>query len=266
VAARRDVCLQVPPIDVESIRVTTSLGLFRRPRAGRRAEERYRELRRAWRRRVLWRFRLVVWPLLVLSLVGGALLPGIWRWFAGFLGGACYSFWLYARDAVPVHIERWMDGAQGEKWTEKRLRPLERDGWIVAHDLEAKFGNVDHFIVGPGGVFLLDSKNWSGIVSIEDGIATVTPPDNPDAAWSWPRLPGALKRASFKNKEAIEKLTGVRVFVQPVVVIWAPFEQRQVLSNGVVYVAGDFLETWLRSLPLRLDNARSAQIGRLLAS
>jgi hypothetical protein len=49
-------------------------------------------------------------------------------------------------------------------------------------------------------------------------------------------------------------------------VIWAPFEQRQVLSNGVVYVAGEVLETWLRSLPLRLDNARAAQIGRLLAS
>jgi len=242
-----------------------SVNLLRKTRAGRRAETRYRELRRTWRRRVLWRFRLVVWPLMALSLLGIAL-PGMWRWFAGFLGGACYVFWLYLRDAVPTHIERWLDGAEGERWTEKRLRPLERDGWVVAHDLEAKFGNVDHFVVGPAGVFLLDSKNWSGVVSVADGVATVTPRENPDAAWSWPRLPGALKRASFQNKEAIERLTGVRVFVHPVVVIWAPFDQEHVLSNGVNYVAGEFLETWLRSLPTRLDGARIGQVSRLLTA
>jgi hypothetical protein len=245
--------------------VTNSVNLLRRPRAGRRAEERYRKLRRTWRRRVLWRFRLVVWPLMALSAMG-IVLPGKWGWFGGFLGGACYVFWLTVRDAVPTHIERWLDGAQGEKWTEKRLRPLERDGWVVAHDLEAKFGNVDHFVVGPAGVFLLDSKNWFGVVSVADGVATVTPRDNPDAAWSWPRLPGAMKRASFQNKEAIEHLTGVRVFVHPVVVIWAPFEQEHVLSNGVNYVAGDFLETWLRSLPTRLDTSRVNQVSRLLSA
>jgi len=179
---------------------------------------------------------------------------------------ATYGFWLYLRDAVPTHIERWLEGAQGEKWTEKRLRPLERDGWVVAHDLDAKFGNVDHFVVGPAGVYLLDSKNWSGVVSVADGVATVTPRDNPDAAWSSPRLPAAMKRASFQNKEAIEHLTGVRVFVHPVVVIWAPFEQEHVLSNGVNYVAGDFLETWLRSLPTRLDRSRIDQVSRLLAA
>jgi hypothetical protein len=208
---------------------------------------------------------LIVWPLMAMSVVGIGL-PGLWRWLAGFLGGACYAFWLYVRDAVPIHIERWLDGAHGERRTEKRLRPLERDGWVVAHDLEAKFGNVDHFVVGPAGVFLLDSKNWFGAVSVADGVATVTPLDNPDAAWSWPRLPGALKRASFQNKEAIEHLTGVRVFVHPVVVIWAPFEQRHVLSNGVNYVAGDFLETWLRSLPTRLDSSRVKQVSRLLSA
>jgi hypothetical protein len=237
----------------------------RRRRAGWRAEERYRELRGNWRRRVLWRFRLVVWPLLVLSFAGG-FLPGVWRWLAGFLGGACYAFWLYARDAVPGHIERWRDGADGEKWTEKRLQPLEREGWVVSHDLEAKFGNVDHFVVGPAGVFLLDSKNWSGAVTVENGTATVTPPDNPDAAWSWPRLNGALKAASAGNKDAIQRMTGVRAWVQPVVVVWAPFEQRCVDSNGVVYVAGEALEEWLRSLPTRMDAGRIERVSRLLAS
>lgn len=193
-----------------------------------------------------------MWPLLALSLLGSAL-PGTWRWMAGFFGGTCLAFWMYARDAVPRHIERWRDGADGERWTAKQLRPLERAGWVVAHDLQARFGNVDHFAVGPGGVFLLDSKNWFGDVTVEHGVATVTPRDNPDAAWAWPRLTNGLKAASAENKDAIQRLTGVKTWVQPVVVVWAPFEQRCVESNGVVFVAGEALAEWLAARPRRLQ-------------
>ena len=59
--------------------------------------------------------------------------------------------------------------------TERELRSVERQGWVVAHDLQGRFGNVDHLVVGPGGVYLLDSKNWSGEVSVANGLATVTP-------------------------------------------------------------------------------------------
>ena len=39
---------------------------------------------------------------------------------------------------------------------------------------------LDHQIIGPGGVFLLDSKNWFGDVTVEAGAATVTARDDPD--------------------------------------------------------------------------------------
>jgi hypothetical protein len=249
----------------ETSGVTLSINMPRRARAGRRAERRYRELRGRWRRRVLWRFRLVVWPVMALSLLGAAL-PSHWRWLAGFLGGASYAFWLHLRDAVPQHIERWLDGANGERWTEKELRKLERAGWVVAHDLEARWGNVDHFLVGPGGVFLLDSKNWFGEVTVEGGVATVTPRDNPDAAWSWPRLTNGLKAASAKNKEAIQRLTGVRTWVQPVVVVWAPFAQGVVASNGVVFVAGEALADWLVAQPQRLDALQTEKVARIVSA
>ena len=48
--------------------------------------------------------------------------------------------------------------------TAKALRGLEDEGWIVMHDLPAGRGNIDHILVGPGGVFLLDSKRLDGSV------------------------------------------------------------------------------------------------------
>lgn len=192
-------------------------------------------------------------------------LPGDWSWMTGFLGGGAFGFWMYFRDATPRHIERWRDGADGERWTEKQLRRLEAAGWAAAHDLTAKYGNVDHLVIGPGGVFLLDSKNWFGDVHVQNGVATVTPRDNPDAAWSLPRLTNGLRGASAANKEALEKLTGVRTWVQPVVVVWAPFEQRYIESAGVYFIAGQALADWLRDRPSRLSPDAVAKIRGVLA-
>jgi hypothetical protein len=237
---------------------------IRRPRAGRYAQARYEELRRTWRKRVLGRIRLVVWPLIAVSFLGAAL-PEPWGWFAGFLGGCCYIIWLVARDAVPHHIGRWLDGAEGERRTEKQLRPLEFRGWHVAHDLQGRFGNVDHLVVGPAGVFLLDSKTWSGVVTVESGAATVTPRDNPDASWTATGLGRKMRGASVRNKEALQRLTGVRTWIQPVVVVWAPFPARHVVSDGIAYVAGDALRSWLLDQPAKLDDERTARVARVIA-
>jgi hypothetical protein len=173
--------------------------------------------------------------------------------------------WLCLRDAVPRHIERWLDGAEGERMTERELRSVEQQGWVVAHDLQGRFGNVDHLAVGPGGVYLLDSKNWSGEVTVANGVATVTPVDNPDDAWAATGLARRMRGASWANKEAFEKLTGVRTWIQPVVVVWAPFPQVQVKSDGIEYVAGKSLSQWLLDQPHKLTDSQAERLARTLS-
>jgi hypothetical protein len=41
------------------------------------------------------------------------------------------------------------------------------DDFCVINDLTTPFGNLDHVVVGPTGVFVLDSKNWRGVVSAD---------------------------------------------------------------------------------------------------
>ncbi|MGC4947758.1 nuclease-related domain-containing protein [Streptomyces sp. DT224] len=60
--------------------------------------------------------------------------------------------------------QRWARGAEGERRTAARLRPLARAGWTVLHDRALPTGraNIDHLLVSPSGiVIVLDSKNWS---------------------------------------------------------------------------------------------------------
>jgi hypothetical protein len=60
----------------------------------------------------------------------------------------------------------WQRGAHGERQTARLLDRLHQDGYQVLHDLAmpGSAANVDHLAIGPSGVFVIDSKQWTGQV------------------------------------------------------------------------------------------------------
>jgi Nuclease-related domain len=78
------------------------------------------------------------------------------------------------RFRVSAETAAWRRGARGERRTARQLRPLLRAGWTVLHDLAipASRANGDHLLIGPPGVFLIDSKAWHGTITMSvDGSA-----------------------------------------------------------------------------------------------
>jgi hypothetical protein len=68
----------------------------------------------------------------------------------------------------------WQRGAAGERRTARLLDQLTRDGFVVFHDLAmpGSDANVDHLVIGPTGLFVIDSKQWTGSVQQgTDGLA-----------------------------------------------------------------------------------------------
>jgi hypothetical protein len=55
-------------------------------------------------------------------------------------------------------------GAAGEVLVGARLADFP-DEFYVINDLTTPFGNLDHVVVGPTGVFVIDAKNWRGVVA-----------------------------------------------------------------------------------------------------
>jgi hypothetical protein len=71
-------------------------------------------------------------------------------------------------------VTTWQRGAHGERRTAHLLDRLPRDGYVVFHDLAVPGSpaNVDHLVIGPSGVFIIDSKQWTGSVyQGADGLA-----------------------------------------------------------------------------------------------
>ncbi|WP_175551764.1 nuclease-related domain-containing protein [Geodermatophilus amargosae] len=206
---------------------------------------------------------LIVSPFLVAAIALTAFTDGWLRWNGGVVLGAGLALFVVAWKSPPQHIERWGTGAEGERHTARALRPLLRSGWHVVHDLDwPRAGNVDHLVVGPAGVFVLDSKAWSGVVNVDDAGATITPRDNPDAAWTARGQRGRQARAGTAVARALALRSGLAVpQPEPVVVVWARFPQRVESAGGVTYVEGEHLADWLISRPQRLHRDQVAQLA-----
>jgi hypothetical protein len=136
---------------------------------------------------------------------------------------------------------------------------LEREGWLVLHDLPAGRGNVDHIAVGPAGVFLLDSKRLGGTAEVGPDGLTVRRPDEPEMSYRHPGS-GHLLSLARETHERVLARARIRIWVTPVMVLWGEFPQR-VARGRCVYLHGDELADWLRAEPQTIAPSRVEQIA-----
>lgn len=73
----------------------------------------------------------------------------------------------------------------------------------MLHDLKTEIGNLDHVVIGPTGVFVMDAKNWRGIVA-PDGKGELLLNSKPTDKSYAKQFVGRM----MKIKEKIETLAG----------------------------------------------------------
>ncbi|NUP51974.1 MAG: NERD domain-containing protein [Catenulispora sp.] len=64
---------------------------------------------------------------------------------------------------IRTEATSWEVGAAGERRVGDRLDRLKGHGWSVLHSIPLKSGaDIDHLIIGPGGVFTINTKHHPG--------------------------------------------------------------------------------------------------------
>ena len=117
-----------------------------------------------WTRSLAWRAPLVAAAGLAANVLATQVgLP--WAGLVGLTVAALVGWQLRFRPSEQART--WQRGAQGERRTARLLRRLPRHGFVVFHDLAVpgSQANVDHLVIGPTGVFVIDSKQWTGSVA-----------------------------------------------------------------------------------------------------
>jgi hypothetical protein len=137
--------------------------------AGASAQAQYRRLRAtewaAWTRGLPWRLATCLGAGLAAGLLGSMLgLPPGSSGAAALLTAVGVGWRMRFRASAEARA--WRRGAAGERRTARLLRRLERDGYTSLHDLAVpgSAANIDHLVIGPSGVFVVDSKQYTGRV------------------------------------------------------------------------------------------------------
>jgi hypothetical protein len=138
----------------------------------------------------------------------------------------------------------------GKQKTEAVLRQLD-DDWSCEHDIPHRRGMWDHVLVGPSGVYMLESKDLARPADVTaDALC----------AGRWKQSAGRLRGEAIALKNEFTDLGMQATYVQPVVVVWGEFAQRRWEEGGVAYVQGAELLEWLQQRPRTL---RTTQVGAL---
>ena len=72
-----------------------------------------------------------------------------------------------SRSILPL-VERHERGASGEEQVGGLLETLASDGWSVIHEASFGHGDVDHILIGPAGVFTVETKSHPGPITVRE--------------------------------------------------------------------------------------------------
>jgi hypothetical protein len=231
---------------VVAVRVRASVGW-----PGGSAEARWRRLRAAewavWIRTVPWRVAAILGIGAAAGLASSLLAPRLGLMVGGL--AAIVAGWGLRFRPSPDAVA-WRRGAAGERRTARLLEPLDRHGWAVLHDLAVpgSRANIDHLVIGPGGVFVVDSKQYRGRLRLD-----------PSGQLWHGRYPFAptLGAVDFEADRAAQVLTDPDVVVVPIVAVHgAQVPWGKVVTQGVPVVAARQLPRMLRALPAVLGPER----------
>jgi hypothetical protein len=240
--------------------------LWRRHRAGGSVDAYYREARGAWQKTIKWRLRVVTCLLLALSPLL-LLLPRLGVFFCGVWIGSVSASYMAFWEEPPWFIERWRFGREGERWTEKELRKVEQRGWSVRHDLANDgYGNLDHIVIGPGGLFLIDSKHLQGRVVMEDEGLVCRFETSPLSSYPLDRPPEQVGRAAYYLERRLDNTLGWLPRVHGVIALWAEFSEEEVQVGEVAVIHGRSLAEWLLRQPRRWSETAEAAIREAVAA
>jgi hypothetical protein len=236
---------------VVAVRVRASVG-----RPGGSAQATWRRMRAAewtaWARSLPWRAAATLGVGAAGGLLGNLVAPRM-SLVLGTLAAVAVGWGLRFRPSSEAIA--WRLGAAGERRTARLLAALERQGWVVLHDLAGpgSRANLDHLVIGPGGVFVIDSKQYRGRLQL----------DASGRLWHgrYPLAP-ALRAVSWEADQAAQVLPDPGVAVVPIVAVHgAHVPWGKVVTDGVPVVPARHLPSMLRELPAVLGPERVAWLA-----
>ncbi|MCX7607713.1 MAG: NERD domain-containing protein [Anaerolineales bacterium] len=162
----------------------------------------------------------------------------------GLSGGLVFALLILLRilpDMIEKPLRKWEKaerradrGAVAEEVIGDLLATL-NDDYFVLNDVSSPYGNIDHIVIAKHGVFLLETKAHGGRVEILSDRLLVNG-KNPEKNF----IAQAL-RNTYWLREEIERITGQKIWITPLIVFTNAFVEINRPIKGVIVTNKKFL-------------------------
>ena len=132
-----------------------------------------------------------------------------------FIGISVYFF---------IRSSQYRKGQSGETLTRENLNRLSNNHQLINDVmLPESYGNIDHILLGPNGIFVIETKNLEGEIRCDEDLWYQYKP-----GWKIPeeyeiKSPSKqVKRNAVKLKQFIEKKLNKKIWIEGVVVFTNP--------------------------------------------
>lgn len=131
------------------------------------------------------------------------------------------------RKGGPV-VDRYLQGARGEEKVAAVIDELADEGWLALHDVSFGRGNIDHILIGPAGLFTIETKSHRG-------------------RWQADRIPRRMLNQAYAQRMAIQNVTGLKA--EPMLVFSDAYLEGRPITcqRGVRVLPARMLARHLRS-------------------
>jgi hypothetical protein len=218
--------------------------------AGASAQVEFEWRRSRHRRKMRAALPAVVAITLIGMAMGFALFVGRGFLLAGLGSVAVGALGLWAITRLPGDALAWGRDAVDQRRTADYLDELQAAGYVVLHDRLAPGlrTNIDHIAIGPAGVFVIETKNLRGKLTMTG-----------DKLFVGERTRTGTLDATYRHALAVQlalsdRLNDLRTTVRPVLCVHRTMQV--LLDNevrGVRVVSGPQLARFVRRLPVALD-------------
>lgn len=144
-------------------------------------------------------------------------------------------------------------GAQAEEKVEAKLTALPEE-FVSFHDLAFPGFNIDHVAVGPGGVFVIETKSHGGTITNNGDqlLLNTSPPEKDFISQTWSQ--------TYHIKNMLKEKLGREIPVYPVLCFTNAFVQVRGKVKGVSVVNGGYLNTHIARQKPVLEKSQIAQV------
>jgi hypothetical protein len=177
----------------------------------------------------------------------------------------CFCAFRIRRLRKRLHALR--QGRDGERAVAQLLhRDFLPEGYRVLHDLRLENGNIDHIVIGPQGVFVIETKTWSVPIDGEP-VVRFDGREIGGMGWKPDRNPVTqVQQQAMRVRDILSEKLGLKTFVHAIVTLpgWKVEQPPAGVTGSVWVLAPRDIRERIQREKDRFDDATVQSVAREL--